>query len=349
MRQVCIPRYGPPEVLRLEEVPEPALQAGTVRIAVRASGVNFADLLARQGLYPDCPKPPVVVGYEVAGTVEAVAPDVTGFRVGQRVVALTRFGGYAEKVVVPAAQVFPLPSSLDFPTAAALPVNYLTAYVLVHLCGHLQPGERVLIHNAGGGVGLAAVQLCRLQQAEIYGTASAGKHEFLRQQGVEHLIDYRREDVPAAIRRLTQGRGLDLVLDPLGGRSFAQSYRLLAPLGRLVLFGMSRLSGGPRRRLLSVAWQLLRLPRFHPLRLMQDNRAVIGVHLGHLWEAQQRLRPALETLLAWAAEGRLRPVIAQTFPLAEAAAAHRYLHERRNLGKVVLTVAGSEAQASGAG
>lgn len=336
MRQVSITQYGPPEVLCYEGAPDPPLPAGTVRIGVQASGVNFADILARQGLNPDCPKPPVVVGYEVSGVVEEVGAQVTGITVGQEVMALTRFGGYANQVVVPAPLVFPVPAAMPLPLAAALPVNYLTAYVMLYLWGRLQAGERVLIHGAAGGVGLAAVQLCRLRQAEIFGTASSAKHAFLHEQGVHHTIDYHQYDVQHVVRGLTRGQGVDIVLDARGGRSFAQSYKMLAPLGRLILFGASRLSRGPRRHLLSALWQILRMPRFHPLRLLQDNKAVIGVHLGHLWEHTALLHQTMDDLLKMYRQGHIHPVIAQTFPLSEAAAAHRYLQERRNVGKVLL-------------
>lgn len=337
MRQVCMRRYGPPEVLRVEDVPEPTCPAHAVRIAVRAIGVNFADVMARQGLYPDCPKPPVVVGYEVAGLVDAVGAGVSHLVPGQRVLALTRFGGYAEQVVVPAPYVFVLPPHMPWTAAAALPVNYLTAYTMLYICGHLQPAERVLIHGAGGGVGLAAVQLCRIRQAEIYGTASAGKHAFLRAQGVHHVLDARHADVVGTLRRLTQGHGLDIILDSLGGRSFAQSYELLAPLGRLIMFGVSRLSQGRRRRVLRTAWQILRLPWFHPLRLLNDNKAVMGVHLGRLWEQTALLRRVMEHLFHLYRHQQICPVIARTFRLDEAASAHRYLQERQNIGKVLLT------------
>jgi synaptic vesicle membrane protein VAT-1 len=338
-RQVCIPWYGPPEVLCLQEVevPDSPLPADAVRVAVQAIGVNFADIMARQGLYSDCPRPPVVPGYEVAGALEAVGSAVANLSPGQAVLALTRFGGYAEKVIVPAEQVFPLPSGMPVTTAAALPVNYLTAYVMLYICGHLQPAERVLIHGAAGGVGVAAVQLCRLRQAEIYGTAATHKHDFLHQQGVHHTLDADHENIPAVMRQLTGGRGVDIVLDPLGGRSFAQSYSLLAPLGRLLMFGVSRLSRGRRRNMLTVAWQLLCMPWFHPLRLLNDNRAVIGVNLGRLWEQTVLLRQTMATLLQLYQQEQIKPIIARTFPLAEAAAAHRYLQERRNIGKVILT------------
>ncbi|MBM3224058.1 MAG: zinc-binding dehydrogenase [Candidatus Tectomicrobia bacterium] len=338
MRQMCILQHGPPEVLTLQGAPDPPVTSGTVGIAVRAIGVNFADVLARQGLYPDCPKPPVVVGYEVAGVVEAVGEGVTDIAPGQPVLALTRFGGYAERVVVPTAQVFALPPTMPFPVAASLPVNYLTAHLMLYTCGHLHSGERVLIHGAAGGVGLAAVQLARLRQAEIYGTASAAKHAILHEHGVQHTIDYYHHDIPTVIHGLTGGRGVDIVLDPLGGRSFAQSYAVLAPLGRLIVFGVSRMSSGFRRNPFVALWHLLRTPRFHPLRLMQENKAVIGIHLGRLWGQTALMRDTMQAILHLYTQGQIAPVIAKTFPLAAAPAAHRYLQERRNVGKVVLTI-----------
>jgi NADPH:quinone reductase-like Zn-dependent oxidoreductase len=309
-----------------------------VRIAVRAIGVNFADVLAFQLLYPVCPKPPVVVGYEGGGVVEEVGEGVTAVTPQQPVLALTRFGGYADCVVVPVQQVFPVPPGMPLTTAAALPVNYLTAYLMLYLWGRLQAAEHVLIHGAAGGVGLAAVQLARLRHAEIYGTAAAAKHAFLQAQGVHHTIDSYHHDLPMVIHGLTGGRGLDIVLDPLGGRSFAQSYKMLAPLGRLLLFGASRMSPGVRRNRCVALWHLLCMPWFHPLRLISENKAVIGVHLGRLWDQTDLLRKTMQTLIQLYTQEQISPVIAQTVPLAAAPAAHRYLQERRNIGKVLLTI-----------
>lgn len=336
MRQVCILRYGRPDVLRLQDVPEPPLPPDGVRIAVHASGVNFADVLARQGLYPDCPRPPVVVGYEVAGRVIEVGVEVTGMSCGQHVVALTRFGGYADQVVVPSHQVFALPKGMPFTDAAALPVNYLTAYLMLYVCGHLQTGEHVLIHGGAGGVGLAAIQLCRLREAAVYATASVHKHAFLQQQGVRHTFAYDPKALRQGIEAATAGRGVDIVLDPHGGRSFAQSYRLLAPLGRLIMFGVSRLSPGMRRSPLIALWHLLRMPWFHPIRLLHDNTAVIGVHLGHLWEQRALLTQTMTHILSLYQQQRILPIIARQFELSEASAAHQYMQERKNMGKILL-------------
>jgi len=334
MKQLCIPRYGPPEVLTVREVPDPPVTPGAVRIRVAAAGINFSDLLARQGLYPDAPKPPCVVGYEVAGIVDAVGDGVGTPRVGERVVALTRFGGQSELVVAPAALVFALPAGWTFEQGAAFPVVYLTAHHLLVRVAAAREREVVLVHAAAGGVGLAVAELSRILGLRVIGLASAAKHAVLRSYGVEP-VDGRDTRWPDAVRRLAPG-GVDVVLDAVGGDSWRQGYALLAPTGRLVCYGASELSSGPRRNLLRVVWKALRWPRFAPLALMNENRAVAGANIGHLWDAEQILRPQIETLLGYAREGRIHPRVDRAFALSESAAAHRYIHERRNVGKVVL-------------
>jgi NADPH:quinone reductase-like Zn-dependent oxidoreductase len=224
---------------------------------------------------------------------------------------------------------------MSFETAAALPVNYLTAWLmLVHLA-NVRSGDRVLVHAAAGGVGIAAVQLCRWRGAEILGTASGSKHDRLRAMGVAHCIDYREEDFEDAVHRITNGRGVDLVLDSVGGKSFKKSYRCLAPLGRLICFGVSSLAPSRKRRLATVLLGLARMPRFGPAPLMNDNRGVLGVNLGHLWD-HPLLPIALREIVELTTKGTLAPVVDRVFPLAEAAAAHAYIQERRNFGKVLL-------------
>jgi NADPH:quinone reductase-like Zn-dependent oxidoreductase len=337
MHHIVIVRHGPPEVLEAHEAPDPAPGNGEVRIAVRAAGVNFADVLARLGLYPDAPKPPVVVGYEVSGVVDAVGRGVTTHRAGDRVVALTKFGGYADRVVVPAISAFAIPDALDDMAAAAIPVNYVTALLALYRLSNLTAGETVLIHGAGGGVGIAATQLARLRGATIIGTASATKHDAIRQQGVHHAIDYRTANVAAEVRRLTNGRGADVVLDPIGGPSFTESYELLAPLGRLVMYGVSSVVSGERRSMWHALTMVIRMPRFRPLRLMDSNRGVFGLNLGHLWSERHQLGEAMTLILREVGAGRLSPVVARTFPLEKAADAHRFIQSRGNIGKVVLT------------
>jgi len=334
VKQVVIPRRGPPEVLEVREAPDPVLQPGTVRIRVHAAGINFSDLLARQGLYPDSPKPPCTVGYELAGVVDAVGPGVTTPRGGDRVIATTKFGGQSELVVVAPGSVFPLPAGWTFEQGAAFPVVYLTAHHMLVRVAAAQRGETVLVHSAAGGVGLAVAELGRILGLRVIGLASPPKHAVLRQYGVEPL-DSRDPRWFEAARRL-RPRGIDIVLDAVGGRSWRYGYELLAPAGRMVCYGASALSEGSRRNLLKLLWRVIRFPRFGPLTLMSDNKSVAGVNLGHIWSEQALLAPQLEALLRYAREGKITPRVDRTFAFTEAAAAHRYIHERRNVGKVLL-------------
>jgi len=336
MRQLVITRYGDPDVFEVRESPEPTPGEGEVRIRVRAAGINFADVLARLGFYPDAPKPPMVVGYEVAGVVDEVGAGVTTVHTGDRVVALTRFGGYADLVVVPAGQVYRFPDRLSDAEAAAVPVTYLTAALALYRMAALSAGETVLIHNAGGGVGIAATQLARLRRATVIGTASAAKHDALRSFGVDHTIDYRHANVASDVKRITRGRGADVILDPLGGSSFGDSYRMLAPLGRLVMLGVSSIAGDrPSRWRAFKAWWAMK--PFDPLSLINRNRGVFGLHLGHLWDERAKLQPLIDLIMTELQAERLVPVVARTFPLERACDAHRYIQSRANIGKVVLT------------
>jgi NADPH:quinone reductase-like Zn-dependent oxidoreductase len=338
MRALTISRHGGPEVLEVREHPDPQPGPAEVRILVAAAGLNFADVMARVGLYPDAPRPPCVVGYEVAGTIDAVGAGVAGLGIGDRVVAMPRFGGQSDLVCVPVAQVLPIPTAMSFEHAAALPVVYVTAYHMIHVVATVRPGATVLVHMAAGGVGLAAIQLLRLiPGVTLFGTASGSKHEVLRQAGVAHPIDYRQVDFAAEIQRLTSGRGVDVVLDPLGGADWKRNYRLVAPAGHLVCFGVANLASGRRRRLLHVIGQMARMPRFSPVRLMNDNKSVSGVNMGHLWGDTALLRGELEQLLALYGAGSIVPHVDSTFPFSRAADAHAQLEERRNVGKVLLT------------
>jgi NADPH:quinone reductase-like Zn-dependent oxidoreductase len=240
-------------------------------------------------------------------------------------------------VTVPAPQAFHFPDALSDSEAAAVPVNYLTAALALYRMAALAPGETVLIHNAGGGVGIAATQLARLRRAVVIGTASASKHAALRSFGVEHAIDYRSADVAQAVREITHDRGVDVILDPIGGRSFVTSYRMLAPLGRLVIFGLSAAAPGERRSILHALRAWWATPRFDPLSLINRNRGVFGLHVGHLWTERRQLAPIMEMLVSELRAARIAPVVARTFPLERAADAHRFIQSRQNIGKVVLT------------
>ncbi len=338
MRAVTILRHGPPSVLAVREAPDPTPGEGEVRLKVRAAGLNFAEVMARQGLYPDAPRPPCVVGYEVAGEVDALGPGVAEPPEGTRVLALTRFGGHASAVVVPASSVLPLPDAMSFEEAAALPVNYVTAYHMLFEVRRLRPGEHVLVHMAAGGVGTAVLQLCRtVEDVTTYGTCSTAKHDYARAHGCDHPIDYHRDDYVEVIRRVLGSRGLDLVLDPLGGREWRRGYDLLRSTGMLIAFGWARMNRGGRRRPLHILRELVGLPRFSPARLMDDNRTIAGVNMGHLWHEASLVRREMEALLRLYEAGAIRPQVDRVFSFEEAAAAHATLEAGENRGKIVLT------------
>jgi NADPH:quinone reductase-like Zn-dependent oxidoreductase len=336
MRQVVITRYGGPEVLEVRESPDPTPGEGQVRVRVANAGLNFAEVMARMGLYPDAPKAPCVVGYEVAGTVDAVGKGARGFAEGDRVVALVAFGGHSDVVVVNPDQLVKVPANVTLEKAGALPVQYLTAWAMLVTLGNVQPGDQVLVHAAAGGVGQAALQICKHKGAQVIGTASASKHERLRAAGVAHTIDYNTQDFHTEVMRLTGGRGVDIALDAVGGKSFAKSYDSLAPMGRLFVFGGSAFSSGKTRNIGTIVKAFFSMPSFKPMRLMSENRGVIGVNMGHLWNERARLRALLEEVVRLTAEGVLDPVIDKVYPFAEAGAAHMRLNDRQNFGKVLL-------------
>jgi NADPH:quinone reductase-like Zn-dependent oxidoreductase len=345
MRAIVLAKHGPPEeCLELREWPDPAPGDGQVLIAVHAAGLNFADIVARVGLYPDAPKTPAVMGYEVAGVVEAVGPGVSGFEPGQRVVAATRFKGFAEKVAADVKNVLSLAEGMSFEQGAAIPVNYGTAYAAVGLMACVKPAETVLVHAAAGGVGIAALQLLRERGAVAIGTASAAKHDAVRAQGAEHVIDYRSQDVRKEVDRITNGRGVDVVLDALG--EFRQSYAMLATGGRLVIYGASKLVTGEKRNVPKAITGVATMPRFNALKLMNDTKAVMGMNLLHWWDAEGSLERFIRPLTELMDRGVIEPVVSEVFPFSRAADAHRFIQERRNVGKVVLVPDGVRETAS---
>jgi NADPH:quinone reductase-like Zn-dependent oxidoreductase len=323
---------------RDETLPEPG--PGEIHLRVRAAGVNFADLLQRVGLYGKVPELPYAPGFEVAGTVAGVGPDVVGWKEGDRAAAVLRFGGYARDVVVPADQAFPFPESLDPVEAAGVPVVFLTGWVCLFETGHARPGDTALILGAGGGVGTAAVQLAVDRGLKVYGTAGTPeKRSFVVDElGAEACFDSRGPWAQDLERALGSGKGLDIVLDPVGGEATTSARKLLNPLGRLVFYGMSQAMPGNKRSWLKAAWARFKTPSIHPLSLVVPNQGVFGVHLLYLKEKDALLPPAMEEVFQGIVAGRWKPILDRTFPLTRdgAVEAHRFLHDRKNLGKVVL-------------
>lgn len=330
MRAIVLATKGSPEVLQVQERQAPVPAKDQVLIDVRAAGVNFSDLLIRVGLHPKTPKLPAVIGYEIAGTVASLGQDVTGFAVGDRVAAFVRDGGYAEQAVAGVRDTFALPGALSFEEGAAVPLSAATAYGCLVRYGAGQHDERVLIHAAAGGAGLAATKLAKVLDLEVWGTASAAKHDAIRALGVDHALDYHRQgwerEVPP----------LDLVMDSLGGASYRRSYKLLRPGGRLICFGASSVLSGEKRNLITALNMVLRTPRFNPMKQMGDSKTVIGFDTIALWEDKGDLGDFLQPVAGFLASGGWAPEVAATFSFDDAPAAHRYLTERSNIGKVVL-------------
>jgi len=335
MKAVVITKHGGPGVLQVQERPDPPLGRRQVRVGVAAAGVNFADVMARLGLYPDAPKTPCVVGYEVAGTIlelgDGASTDSRPLALGERVFASTQFGGYASQAVAGADDVVKLPDRLSFEQGAAIPVNYGTAWAGLIGYGNIQPGERLLIHSAGGGVGIAATQIARRAGAEIYGTASPGKHARCKELGVEHVIDYTQ---PGWERGLPK---FDLIMDAIGGASFRRSYEMLRAGGRLVAFGASAVVAGERRNPVTAVRTILRMPRFNLVKQMSESKAVIGLNMLSLWKERGTLEPWIAPMRELLDDGTVDPVVAGAFSFADAGAAQNMITERRNVGKVVLT------------
>ncbi|KAB5553800.1 hypothetical protein PHYPO_G00042860 [Pangasianodon hypophthalmus] len=335
-RALVLTGYGGYDKVKLQvKKGKPALKSGEVMVRVKACGLNFADLMARQGLYDRLPSPPVTPGMECSGIIEAVGEDVTDRKVGDKVLVLNRSGLWQEVAVVPISHTFPMPEGMSFEEAAALPVNYITAYMMLFDFGHLRPNQSVLIHMAAGGVGIAATQLCKtVKDVTIFGTASASKHEVISEGGVTHPIDYRTRDYVEEVRKINP-KGVDIVLDPLGGSDTHKGYNLLKPMGKLISYGAANMLSGQKKNLFAVAKTWYQQFSIHTLSLCQSNRAVCGFHLGYL--DTELVIDVMNSLLELYQEGKIKPRIDSTYHLEQVADAMRRMQERGNIGKIILS------------
>lgn len=336
MKQVVITKNGGPEVLQVQKKADPVPGPLQVKIRVRASGINFADLLARRGIYPSAPKKPCVVGFEVSGVIESAGDGVDAPWLGKEVIAITRFGGYSDAVIVPFSRVFEKPRSLSFEQAASFSIAYLTAYQLLVVMGGLKNYETLLIHNAGGGVGLAALNIAKHLGSKTIGTASSHKHEFLRKRGLDDVIDYTRQDWTSEVKKLTDGKGVELIIDSIGGRHLHKNYQALRRTGRLGTFGISLAASTNRSAKLNLIKAVLQTRRYSPIRLMNANKGIFGVNLGHLWAEEDRVHGWMEEIHKGIEEGWVNPHVDKSFPFERAAEAHAYIENRKNIGRVVL-------------
>ena len=337
MRQIWITKTGAPEVLQIREAPTPVPANGEVRIRVKASGISAADIMGRMGRLRDTPGTPFIPGYEVAGTVDAVAQGVTGFKEGDEVLAITCLGGYSDTICVPYRQVYKRLEWMNVLDGASLPFDFLTAYAALIIIGSLHQRDRVLILDATGGVGLAAQEICRIVGAETYGTASQQQHDQLREHGLVHSIECDNLDYERAVLDMTKQRGVDIILDPSGGVNWTKNYRMLAPGGRLVHYEASILSAGRQRSAKSILRTLMHPPTYSPQNLMRDNKAVAGINLATFLSHAERVQEWMRQIFAWYDEALFRPAIDSTFPFNKATEAHQAMQDHQNFGKILLT------------
>ncbi|MFD1864503.1 quinone oxidoreductase family protein [Planococcus chinensis] len=322
MKVIRFEQFGGPEVLQWADADKPVPAENEVLVEVKASGVNYADTARREGQYVVPTKLPYIPGAEVAGEIVEAGNGVKNFKKGDRVVALIESNGYAEFVAVDARVLTPIPDGVDYEQAVALPLQGLSAYHVLKTMGRLEPGESVLIHAAAGGVGAIAVQLAKIFGAgKIIATAStAEKLEHAKAMGATHLVNYSEEGWADKVKEITEGKGVDVALEMVGGDVFNQTVKCLAPFGRLVIFGAA--SGEQAT--------------FHPGQLMRKNQSVIGFFLPQIMRKPELFQSSFKELLGYMANGELKLTIGGTYPLEEAATVHKLLQGRKTIGKLVL-------------
>ena len=333
MKAAVVKKYGHPENFELQDLPTPTPGPGEVCIRVSKAGINFADILSRMGLYPGAPSPPFIPGMEVSGLIHEIGPDVKDFEIGDRVVGSGTSGGYATHTISNVNTTFKIPDNISFETAAAFPAVYFTSYLMVIHPGALQKGESILIHGVAGGVGLASIELAKIAGAKtIFGTCSPEKHDFVREKGV---LPVDKDNFLAEIMEWTENKGVDLVLDPIGGEHLMQSYRCLGSGGRVCSFGISDMAPGKKKSQWSRLKSWLAFPKFDPLKMMTSNRGVFGIHLGR-WKNFDHLEKAKRDLMKWINKNKINPYVDKVFPADQVVAAHHYIQDRQNIGKVLL-------------
>lgn len=338
LRCLVLTGFGGYDKVKLQSRPAapPAPGPGQLTLRVRACGLNFSDLLARQGLHDRLPPLPLTPGIEGAGVVIAVGEGVNDRKAGDRVMVLNRSGMWQEEVTVPSAQTFLMPEAMTFEEAAAFLVNYITAYMVLFDFGNLRPGNSVLVHMAAGGVGMAALQLCStVENVTVFGTASASKHEMLKANGVTYPIDYHTTDYVDEIKKISP-KGVDIVMDPLGGSDTAKGYNLLKPMGKVINYGMANVLTGPKRNLMALARTWWNQFSVTALQLLQANRAVCGFYLGSLEGEVELVSNVVARLLALYNQGRIKPHIDSVWPFEKVTDAMKLMQEKKNVGKVLL-------------
>jgi NADPH:quinone reductase-like Zn-dependent oxidoreductase len=336
MKSVILTKYGGPEVLKVKELNDIDPLNNQVRIKVHYVGINFAEIMARMKLYPGGPKPGSILGGEVSGVIDKIGKDVQGLRIGEKVMGLSLNGSYSSQVCIDADSIIPLPDNFKLDEAAAFPVAYITAYMMIFDLGNLQDKDTFLIHGAGGGVGTAAVQLAKTKNIKIIGTSSSWKHEELIKMGVDKCIDYNTDNTEKEIMDFTNGKGVDLVIDPIGAKNWKLSYRSLAKMGKLIIYGDQNLVKGDKLKPIVAMKEMYSMPKYKPMDLMANNKTVMGYHLGRFNGHEWKVKRSIENLVKLVNDNDLHPVIDSKFSFKDAPKAHRHIQNRKNFGKVLL-------------
>ncbi|XP_021925409.1 synaptic vesicle membrane protein VAT-1 homolog-like [Zootermopsis nevadensis] len=337
MRAVVLTGFGGLKSVKVLKKPEPTLGEGEILIRVKACGLNFQDLMVRQGAIDSPPKTPFTMGFECAGEVEEIGEGVTDFKVGDRVVALPEYRAWAELVIVPSRYVYHIPAELSYLDAAAIAMNYLVAYILLFELGGLAPGKSVLVHSAGGGVGQAVAQLSKtVSDVTVFGVASKNKHEALK-ASIDHLLE-RGSDYASEVRKLSP-EGVDIVLDCLCGDECNRGYSLLKPMGRYILYGSSNVVTGETKSFFSVARSWWQVDKVSPIKLFDENKTLSGFNLRHLMYQQNGapyIKRIMESVFSLWKDGKIKPVVDSTWALEDVPEAMQKMHDRKNIGKIVL-------------
>ena len=332
---VLIKNTSANKAFEIREVELPEVKKGQVLIKVEAFGLNFADVMARKGMYKEAPPLPAILGYDVAGTIEAVGDEVFNLQKGDKVTAMTRFGGYAEYAVTNASAVAVIPANIDTATATALTTQYCTAIYAASEMINLYKGDKVLIHSGAGGVGTALIQYAKYMQCEIFATAGSNeKLNYLKQLGVHHAINYNTQDFEKNIKEITHQKGVDVIFDAVGGKSVKKGMRLLAPGGRLVCYGASDISD---KNLFGKIKTVLGFGFYHPFMFMMPSKSIIGINMLHIADHQpQVIERCLKKVMKFSADGIFVPTVAKIFDVKDIGQAHEFLENRKSIGKVVV-------------
>ena len=336
MKQIIISKYGAPDVLKVVKKENPKPKSNEIRIRNYFSGVNFSEVMARMKLYPRAPKPPSGIGSECCGIIDDIGSNVKKFKIGDKIMAFSKFQSYASYVCIEENLAMKLPNNFSLKQGAAFPVVYITAYRMLFDLGNLRQKDTILIHGGGGGVGTASIQIAKSIKSNIITTASSWKHKKLIDMGVDLCIDYKKHDFVSKVKEFTNGKGVDIIIDPIGAKNWKKSYNCLASMGKLIIFGDQDLVSGYKLNITNAFKELLSMPKYKPLSLMSSNKSIMGYHLGRMVNAERQFKRSIQELNKLVNKEKVTPIIDKIFNYKDSPNAHKYMQERKNFGKILI-------------